>query len=86
MTDDTHVRVTNALVYQKLMDINENQIRMMAELKNLSSLPDRVRQVESRLDRLYWVERVAYSGLGAAVLALSSFVFTLIGTNNGSNS
>lgn len=81
MTDDTHVRVTNALVYQKLMDINENQIRMMAELKNLSSLPDRVRQVESRLDRLYWVERVAYSGLGAAVLALSSFVFTLIGTN-----
>lgn len=80
MTDDTHVRVTNALVYQKLMDINENQIRMMAELKNLSSLPDRVRQVESRLDRLYWVERVAYSGLGAAVLALTSFIFTLIGT------
>lgn len=80
MTDDTHVRVTNALVYQKLMDINENQIRMMAELKNLSSLPDRVRQVESRLDRLYWVEKVAYSGLGAAILALTSFIFTLIGT------
>jgi hypothetical protein len=63
------------------MDINENQIRMMAELKNLSSLPDRVRQVESRLDRLYWVERVAYSGLGAGMLALTSFIFTLIGTN-----
>lgn len=80
MTED-HVKVTNALMYQKLMDINENQIRMIAELKNLSSLPDRVRVVESRLDRLYWVERVAYSGLGAAVVALASFIFTLIGTN-----
>lgn len=80
MTDE-HVKVTNALMYQKLMDINENQIRMMAELKNLSTLPDRVRVVESRLDRLYWIERVAYSGLGAAVLALTSFIFTLIGKN-----
>jgi hypothetical protein len=80
MTDETHVKVTNALMYQKLMDINENQIRMMAELKNLSNLPDRVRVVESRLDRLYWIERVAYSGLGASVVALISFVFTLLGT------
>ena len=80
MTDE-HVKVTNALMYQKLMDINENQIRMMAELKNLATLPDRVRVVESRLDRLYWIERVAYSGLGAAVLALTSFIFTLIGKN-----
>jgi len=82
MTDESHVRVTNALMYQKLMDINENQIRMMAELQNLSSIPDRVRSVESRLDRLYWVERVAYTGLGAAVIALTSFIFTLIGKNN----
>jgi hypothetical protein len=82
MTDESSVRVTNALMYQKLMDINENQIRMMAELQNLSSIPDRVRAVESRLDRLYWVERVAYSGLGAAVLALTSFIFTLIGKTN----
>jgi hypothetical protein len=79
MTDESHVRITNALVYQKLMDINENQIRMMAELQNLSSIPDRVRSVESRLDRLYWVERVAYTGLGAAVISLTSFIFTLIG-------
>jgi len=83
MTDESHVRITNALVYQKLMDINENQIRMMAELQNLSSIPDRVRSVESRLDRLYWVERVAYTGLGAAVIALTSFIFTLIGKTNG---
>jgi hypothetical protein len=81
MTDESHVRVTNALMYQKLMDINENQIRMMAELQNLSSLPERVRNVESRLDRLYWVERVAYTGLGAATIALTSFIFTLIGKN-----
>jgi len=80
MTDDSTVKVTNALMYQKLMDINENQIRMIAELKNLSALPDRVRVVESRLDRLYWVEKVAYSGLGAAVVALVSFVFTLLGS------
>jgi hypothetical protein len=80
MNEETHVKVTNALMYQKLMDINENQIRMIAELKNLSSLPDRVRIVESRLDRLYWVERVAYSALGAGVVAIASFIFTWIGS------
>lgn len=79
MTEESHVKVTNALMYQKLMDINENQIRMIAELKNLSSLPDRVRVVESRLDRLYWIEKIAYSALGAGIAALISFAFVIVG-------
>jgi len=71
MTDDTsRVHITNLMMYQKLMDINENQIAMMAEIKHLSTLPDRVRDVESQLDRLKWIERVAYGGLGAGVAAL----------------
>lgn len=72
--DSQHVRITNTMMYQKLMDINENQIAMMAELKHLAPLPDRVRDVESRLDKLDWIEKIAYSALGAAVAAIITLV------------
>lgn len=76
--DPSHVRITNFMMYEKLMDINENQIAMMAELKALSALPDRVRAAESKLDRLAWIEKVAYTALGAGVLSLISAAFNQI--------
>jgi hypothetical protein len=72
--ESQHVRITNAMMYQKLMDINENQITMMVELKHLAPLPDRVREVESRLDKLDWVEKISYSALGAAAAAVITLV------------
>jgi hypothetical protein len=79
MSDESqHVRITNTLMYQKLMDINENQIAMMAELKHLAPLPDRVRDVESRLDRMQWIERISYSALGAGIVAIVASIFGLI--------
>jgi hypothetical protein len=72
--DSQHVRITNTMMYQKLMDINENQIAMMAELKHLAPLPDRVREVESRLDKLDWIEKIAYSALGAAIAAIITLI------------
>lgn len=72
--ESQNVRITNTMMYQKLMDINENQIAMMAELKHLSLLPDRVRSVESRLDKLDWIEKIAYSALGAGVVAIIGIV------------
>ena len=65
-------------MYQILMDINENQIAMMAELKHLAPLPDRVRDVESRLDRMQWIERISYSALGAGIVAIVASIFGLI--------
>ena len=65
--ENSHVRITNIMMYQKLMDINENQITMMAELKHLSTLPERVRVVESGLDKLKLIEKVAYAGLGSGI-------------------
>jgi hypothetical protein len=76
--ENTHVRITNTMMYQKLMDINENQITMMAELKHLSTLPDRVRTVESTLDKLKWIEKVAYAGLGSGVSAIIVLVIKSI--------
>jgi hypothetical protein len=79
MSDESQqVRITNTLMYQKLMDINENQIAMMAELKHLAPLPDRVREVESRLDRMQWIERISYSALGAGIVAIVASIFGLI--------
>lgn len=73
--DNSHVRITNTMMYQKLMDINENQITMMAELKHLSPLPDRVRELESQVDRLKWVERIAYAALGSGVSSVMVLIF-----------
>jgi archaellum component FlaD/FlaE len=69
-----NVRVTNTMMYQKLMDINENQIAMIVELKHLSLLPDRVRGVESRLDKLDWIEKIAYSALGGSIIGIVGLV------------
>lgn len=75
MADEpSHVRITNLMMYEKLMDINENQITMMAELKTLSSLPDRMRDAESRLDKMDWLEKVAYAALGSGAAALITTV------------
>jgi hypothetical protein len=79
MAEETsHVRITNTMMYQKLMDINENQITMMSELKHLSTLPDRVRTVESGLDRLKWIEKIAYAGLGSGLGSIIVLVFKSI--------
>jgi len=44
MADETHssVRITNVQVYEKLMEVNENQIEMFAELRGLKYLPERL--------------------------------------------
>jgi hypothetical protein len=66
------------MMYEKLMDINENQIAMMSELKALSALPDRVRAAESKLDRLAWIEKVSYTALGAGVVSLITVAFNQV--------
>lgn len=66
----THVRITQGMVYAKQLEMHEVQVRMLAKLDNLEDVPERIRQVELTLARLAWIERVAYSALTAAVIAL----------------
>ena len=68
------VRVTQAQIYEKLLEINQVQIELVAEIKGLRDLPNRMNQVEQRLARFEWIERLAFSALGAG---LSGFIAAL---------
>lgn len=71
MADETNsVRITNAQVYEKLMEINAVQIEMVAELRGMRDLPKRMNYAEQKLARFEWIERVAYLALGSGVSAL----------------
>lgn len=69
MAEETNsVRITNAQVYEKLMEINAIQIEMVAELRNMKALPDKVSAIENELARLKVIAGLAY-GMFAAILA-----------------
>ena len=75
MADETTgVRITQRDIYEKLIEINQVQIEMVSEIKGLRDLPQRMNAVEQRLARFEWIERLAFSALGAG---LSGFVAAL---------
>ncbi len=68
MADETNsVRITNAQVYEKLMEINAIQIEMVADLRNMKHLPEKVAAIEQELARLKVIAGLSYS-VFAAVL------------------
>ena len=68
------VRVTQAQIYEKLLEINAVQIQMVSEIKGLKDLPARMNKVEQNLARLEWIEKLAFVAIGAG---LSGFVAAL---------
>ena len=75
MADETTgVRITQRDIYEKLIEINQVQIEMVAEIKGLRDLPARMNRVEQKLARFEWIEKLAFSALGAG---LSGFVAAL---------
>jgi hypothetical protein len=68
------VRVTQAQIYEKLLEINSVQIQLVSEIKGLKDLPARMNKVEQNLARLEWIEKLAFVAIGAG---LSGFVAAL---------
>jgi hypothetical protein len=77
--ETTSVRITQADIYKKQLEHGEILIQVLQKLDHLDDVPDRLREVELTLARLFWIERVAYAGLGAAVLTMIGLVTTTIG-------
>jgi len=77
--ETTGVRITQQMIYQKQIEMNDTQLKMLVKLDNLDDVPDRIREVELSLARLAWIEKIAYTGLAASVVALVSMIFTTIG-------
>jgi hypothetical protein len=74
----TSVRITNFQVYEKLMEVNENQIEMFAELRGLKYLPNKVADMESRLSKVELIARLVYGVYGATLGAVAVALVSLL--------
>ncbi len=80
MSEETSsVRITQQMIYQKQIEMNDTQLKMLVKLDNLDDVPDRIRDVELSLARLAWIERIAYAGLTGSVIAVIGLIATTIG-------
>jgi prophage DNA circulation protein len=77
--ETTSVRITQQMIYQKQIEMNDTQLKMLVKLDNLDDVPDRIRDVELSLARLAWIERIAYTGLTASLVALIGLIAATIG-------
>jgi hypothetical protein len=73
------VRITQGDIYKKQLEHGDILIKVLQKLDHLDDVPDRLREVELTLARLFWIERIAYAGLGAAVLSIIGLVTSSIG-------
>jgi prophage DNA circulation protein len=79
MADETTgVRITQQMIYQKQIEMNDTQLKMLVKLDNLDDVPDRIREVELSLARLAWIEKIAYTGLTASVVSLVGLLVGLV--------
>jgi hypothetical protein len=77
--ETTSVRITQADIYKKQLEHGQILIQVLQKLDHLDDVPDRIREVELTLARLAWIERVAYTGLTAAVVSIIGLLMTTIG-------
>jgi hypothetical protein len=80
MADENQsVRITQADIYKKQLEHGEILVKVLQKLDHLDDVPDRLREVELTLARLFWVEKIAYAGLGAAIVSMIGLLTTSIG-------
>jgi hypothetical protein len=74
---DGQVRITNLMMYQKLVEISDSQIKIWEKLDGMADLPDRVRNIEIEQAKIAWLSKVAYSALTAGIVSAVAWLFTL---------
>lgn len=80
MADETTgVRITQNAIYQKQLEHGEILIQVLQKLDHLDDVPSRIRDVELTLARLAWIEKIAYTGLSAALVAIIGLIIATIG-------
>ena len=76
--EQPHVKVTLQTIYDKQLDNEKLLVRTLERLDGLSDVPDRLRAVEIAQARAAWVERVAYSALAGAIIAVGTTILNSI--------
>lgn len=72
------MKVTLQTIYDKQLDNERLLVRTLERLDGLADVPDRLRAVEISQARSAWVEKVAYSALGGAIIAVGTTVISSI--------
>lgn len=79
MADETtSVRITNAQVYEKLIEVSNAQIEMVVELRGLKYLPGKVADMETRLSKVELIARLVYGVYGATLGAVAVGLVSLL--------
>jgi hypothetical protein len=79
MADETQsVRITQKDIYEKLLELQSVQIELVADIKNLKDLPQRMNSVEQKLARFEWIEKLAFSALGAGLTGFIAAMWSLL--------
>jgi hypothetical protein len=77
--EKSSVRITQGDIYKKQLEHENILIKVLQKLDHLDDVPERLREVELTLARLVWIERIAYAGLGAAIISMIGLFTTSIG-------
>jgi hypothetical protein len=77
-TQGNHVKVTINDLYKEQQETNKLLIQLASELKGMSDLPDRVRGIEIQQARMEWIDRIAKTALGGAIVSFLASLFTII--------
>jgi hypothetical protein len=77
--ETTGVKITQNAIYAKQLEHGETLIKILQKLDHLDDVPDRLREVELTLARLAWIEKIAYTGLSAALVAIIGLIISMIG-------
>jgi negative regulator of sigma E activity len=77
-TQPTHVKVTMNDLYREQQETNRMLVKTVAHLEQLADLPDRMRAVELKQAKTEWIEKVAYAGLTASIVALVGLIVGVV--------
>ena len=77
-TSSGSVRITQAQIYEKLLELQAIQIEIVSDLKNLKDLPARMNRVEQKLARMEWIEKLVFTALGSGVTGFIAALWALL--------
>jgi hypothetical protein len=78
VTNGAHVKVTINDLYKEQQETNKLLIQLASELKGLSDIPDRVRAVELQVAKMQWIDTIAKTALGGAIVSVVATAFALV--------
>ena len=78
--ESASIRITNYQVYEKLLEVSNVQIEMVAELRGLKYLPQKVADIDNRLAKVELIAKLVYGVYGAI---LGAVAIALVGLLSG---